>query len=170
MSSIASGTNPLEAMEVRLCIEPQLAQLAALRARPADIGRMYELVEKIGMDGDVATRALCEDALRRLVAESAGNGFFLTLFEVTEHVRQDRAWARIQEAKRELVLRRPGFHHGVVEIVGAIAARDPVRAAAAMRMHLMLLQECLTCVALPLIATTATRGVSRTTEAVAAAG
>ncbi|MQB34198.1 FadR/GntR family transcriptional regulator [Rhizobium rhizogenes] len=143
IDSIANGTNPWEVMEVRLRIEPQLAQLAAQRAGPVDIDRMYELVQKIGTDADVKTRTTCEDALRHLIAESAGNRFFLTIFEVTERVRQNDAWDTIREAKRELALRRPDFHRRSMEIVDAIAARDPVRATEAMRLHLLMLQECL---------------------------
>src|SRR5262245_61559042 len=41
VDTLVSDTDMMEIMEVRLRIEPQLAQLAALRAKPDEIGRMY---------------------------------------------------------------------------------------------------------------------------------
>ena len=46
LETIVAGTNVMEIMEVRLRIEPQLAQLAALRAKGSDIDRMRELAQK----------------------------------------------------------------------------------------------------------------------------
>ena len=40
VASLVPGTNFMEIMEVRLRIEPQLAQLAAMRAKDSDIERM----------------------------------------------------------------------------------------------------------------------------------
>ncbi|MGO7522634.1 GntR family transcriptional regulator, partial [Rhizobium brockwellii] len=47
VGSIVAATDLMEVMEVRLRIEPQLAQLAALRAKAADIERKYDLVKKL---------------------------------------------------------------------------------------------------------------------------
>lgn len=46
LGAIVAGTDFLEIMEVRLRIEPQMAQLAALRAKAPDVERLYELVGK----------------------------------------------------------------------------------------------------------------------------
>ncbi len=143
VGSLIAGTNLMEIMEVRLRIEPQLAQLAAMRAKPDDIDRMYELTKKIFASGDADSRELWDGALHRLIAQSAGNQFFLTIFDVINHVRQDEAWQTIRELARNINRTRPVSYAQHVAIIDAIAARDPMKAAEAMRQHLLMLQESL---------------------------
>ena len=107
VSSLVARTDLMEVMEVRLRIEPQLAQLAAMRAKPDDIDRMYELTKKITASDDADSRELWDGALHRLIAESAGNQFFLTIFDVINHVRQDEAWQTIRELARSINKTRP---------------------------------------------------------------
>ncbi|MDE1994068.1 MAG: FadR family transcriptional regulator [Rhizobiaceae bacterium] len=143
VGSLIAGTNLMEIMEVRLRIEPQLAQLAAMRAKPDDIDRMYELTKKIFNSSDADSRELWDGALHRLIAQSAGNQFFLTIFDVINHVRQDEAWQTIRELARNTNRTRPISYAQHVTIIDAIAARDPMKAAEAMRTHLLMLQESL---------------------------
>ncbi|MDK4740060.1 FadR/GntR family transcriptional regulator [Rhizobium sp. CNPSo 3464] len=143
VGSLVAGTNLMEVMEVRLRIEPQLAQLAAMRAKPDDIERMYELTKKIFASGDADSRELWDGALHRLIAQSAGNQFFLTIFDVINHVRQDEAWQTIRELARSTNRTRPVTYAQHMAIIDAIAARDPMKAAEAMREHLLMLQESL---------------------------
>ncbi|WP_017962485.1 FadR/GntR family transcriptional regulator [Rhizobium leguminosarum] len=143
VGSIVAGTDLMEVMEVRLRIEPQLAQLAAMRAKAADIERMYDLVKKIYESTDADGRELWDGALHRQIAQCAGNGFFLTIFDVINRVRQDEAWQTIRERARSASRTRPVTFNQHTAIVDAIAARDPARAGEAMRQHLLTLQESL---------------------------
>lgn len=143
VGSLVSDTNLMEVMEVRLRIEPQLAQLAAMRAKADDIDRMYELTKKIFESSDADSRELWDGALHRLIAQSAGNQFFLTIFDVVNHVRQDEAWQTIRELARNINRTRPVSYAQHVAIIDAIAARDPLKAAEAMRRHLLMLQDSL---------------------------
>ncbi|MBW6420128.1 FadR family transcriptional regulator [Rhizobium sp. XQZ8] len=141
LDSIVAGTDFMEIMEVRLRIEPQLAQLAAMRAKPADVERMREIAVKIIESGDADARELWDGALHRLIAQSAGNQLFLSIFDVINRVRQDEAWRAIRERARsngEAVKMSFTQHTGIIE---AIAAHDPARAGEAMREHLLMLQE-----------------------------
>lgn len=140
-ADLVEGTNFMEIMEVRLRIEPQLAQLAALRAKPKDIERMRALSEKIHQRSDADWRELWDGSLHRLIAQSAGNQLFLSLFDVVNRVRQDPAWQAIRDrARRQAAsMAESRAHHS--EIIEAIAARDPQRAGEAMRQHLLSLQE-----------------------------
>lgn len=52
VGDILGKTDFMEVMEVRLRIEPPLAQLAALRAKPADVERLHELVDRIAASAD----------------------------------------------------------------------------------------------------------------------
>jgi len=143
VSTLVAGTDLMEVMEVRLRIEPQLAQLAAMRAKPDDIDRMYELAKKITTSDDADSRELWDGALHRLIAQSAGNQFFLTIFDVINHVRQDEAWQTIRELARSINKTRPVSYAQHRIIIDAIAARNPMKAAEAMREHLLMLQESL---------------------------
>ncbi len=140
-ASLVPGTDFMEIMEVRLRIEPQLAQLAAMRAKPDDIARMRETCAKIYERTDPDWRELWDGSLHRLIAQSAGNQLFLSLFDVVNRVRQDPAWQAVRDRARRLdqSLKESRDEHG--EIIDAIAARDPAKAGEAMRNHLLTLQE-----------------------------
>jgi DNA-binding FadR family transcriptional regulator len=141
VDTIIAGTNFMEIMEVRLRIEPQLAQLAAIRAKTSEIARMRELALKSRESQDADSHELWDGSLHRQIAQSAGNQFFLTIFDVINRVRQNEAW----QVNRERA--RSGNNAGVTSyihhsaIINAIEARDPLKAGEAMRQHLLMLQE-----------------------------
>lgn len=141
VGDLVAGTDFMEIMEVRLRIEPQLAQLAAMRAKPADIARMHDLAKKITETRDADSRELWDGALHRQIAQSAGNALFLSIFDVINRVRQDEAWQAIRERARISAdtVSVSLVQHG--DIIDAIEARDPARAGEAMRQHLLMLQE-----------------------------
>ncbi|MDO1583868.1 FadR/GntR family transcriptional regulator [Rhizobium oryzicola] len=140
VDAIVAGTDFMEIMEVRLRIEPQLAQLAALRAKPAELARMRDLARKIMESDDADARELWDGALHRQIAQSARNQLFLAIFDMINHVRQDEAWQNIRERARSSGTVGIAYaqHDGIIE---AIAARDPAKAGEAMRQHLLMLQE-----------------------------
>lgn len=136
-------TDVMEIMEVRLRIEPHLAQLAALRVRPDQVERMRTIVERIHQYQDPDDGELWDGALHRLIAQAAGNALFLSLFDIVNRVRQDPAWQSIRARARARSGGRPGDeiltqHRAIVE---AIARRDPVAAGEAMRAHLLGLHD-----------------------------
>ncbi|MFC7705930.1 FadR/GntR family transcriptional regulator [Plastorhodobacter daqingensis] len=143
VSAIVSETDYMEIMEVRLRIEPQLAQLAALRARPADIARMRELAQKLDSSQDADSRELWDGALHRQIALAADNQLFLALFDVVNRVRQDEAWQALRERARSTAGSAGLAQAQHAAIIEAIAAHDPQRAGEAMHQHLMMLQEIL---------------------------
>lgn len=138
--NLAAESNFIEVMEVRLCVEPQLAQLAALRAGPSDIARLREIVAKIDASEDADGRELWDGALHRGIAECAGNRLYIAVFELIDRIRQNPAWIKIRErARSKASLSTYSAQHRA--IIDAIAARDPAAAGEAMRKHLLLLQE-----------------------------
>jgi DNA-binding FadR family transcriptional regulator len=143
LGSIVAGTDFMEIMEVRLRIEPQLAQLAALRAKSSDIERLYELVGKSNKSTDADAHELWDGALHRHIAQCAGNAFFLAIFDVINRVRQDAAWQTVRERARNTAGTTSLIHDQHVAIADAIAQRDPAKAEEAMRQHLLTLQESL---------------------------
>ena len=141
VETIVAGTNFMEIMEVRLRIEPQLAQLAAMRAKPGDIERMRELAQKIHVREDADGKELWDGALHRQIAQTAGNLLFLSIFDMINRVRQDEAWQTIRERARSNANTMSISNAQHAAIINAIAARDPAKAGEAMRQHLLMLQE-----------------------------
>lgn len=125
-----------EVMEVRLRLEPQLAQLAALRASASDVGRMREILGRLETTEDADGRELWDSALHREIARAAGNRFFLMIFDSMDRARHDDTWRALRERARS----RANLAHTMRQhraLVDAIAEHDPVGAGAAMRAHLM---------------------------------
>jgi GntR family transcriptional regulator, transcriptional repressor for pyruvate dehydrogenase complex len=141
VEALVAGTDIMEIMEVRLRIEPQLAQLAAMRAKPSEVDRMRAFAEKIGQSTDADSKELWDGALHRQIAQSAGNKLFLSIFDVVNRIRQDEAWRSIRERARRTGKNARASFLQHLEIVDAIAARDPGKAGEAMRTHLLMHQE-----------------------------
>jgi DNA-binding FadR family transcriptional regulator len=133
-------SNMFEVMEVRLRLEPALAQLAALRATPADVAWMRELAAKVAAADDMDSRELWDGALHRAIATVAGNKLFLALFDVVDRVRQDDTWRHIREGLRTAATASL-YKSQHFEVLDAIERRDPAAAEKAMRQHLLALQE-----------------------------
>lgn len=133
-------SNMLEVMEVRLRLEPSLAQLAAIRAKPQDIAHMRHLTGKLAQAGDMDSRELWDGALHRAIARAAGNTLFLALFDVVDRMRQNESWRHVRETLRthEAMSHYQAQH---ADIVNAIERHDPPAAERAMRQHLLALQE-----------------------------
>ena len=137
----ASGpVDPMEVMEVRLRLEPQIAQLAALRARPEAITRITALVDRLDTTQDADERELWDSALHREIARATENRMFLAIFDALDGARRDARWRAMRERARE------GVPFGLYQsqhraIRDAIAAHDPVGAGDAMRTHILALNE-----------------------------
>lgn len=139
IASLADRTSPLEVMEARLNIEPALARLAALKASPDSIAALRRIERKTAASMDSDGHELWDSAFHRHIAETAGNGLLLALFDCIDRIRQSPSWRRLRETARNRIrLRAYTSQHG--DIVAAIARHDGAGAEAAMRRHLLALQ------------------------------
>jgi len=145
LTRLASRTNFYEIMEVRLQMEPNIAQLAAHRANAEQIAMIRKLAERLaslGPETDRATLERWDSAFHRSLAEAAGNRLMLDLFEVVDKIRQDSVWQSTRaRARTPEGLAQSSQHH--LELADAISARDGQRAAAVMRQHITLHQQSL---------------------------
>ena len=140
VDSLVARSDFMEVMEVRLRIEPPLAQLAAMRAGEVEVARLKAVLARINESTDSDARELWDGAFHRRIAECAGNTLYLAVFELVDRVRQNAAWLRLRErARSEGQLSLYSAQHQA--IIDAIEARDPHRAGEAMRQHLLALQE-----------------------------
>lgn len=137
-AEIAGETHPLEVMEARLCIEPQLAALCAARANPADVGRMRALAARVVTAPDPDATELWDGALHRLIARTARNRPLLTAFSLLDEIRSKEGWRTLRSRARsaETLHVTDRQHHAIID---AIAAGAPEAAHALMRDHLLAL-------------------------------
>ena len=137
--SIASITDVLNVMELRLAIEVEAAALAAERARSEQVEaimRAHAAMEAAIGRGDVA---VTEDFLfHRAIAAATANAQFAQFLEfLGRHVipRQRVRAAVTRPDERSAYLARIQREH--LRIAEAIGAHDPVDARRAMRAHLV---------------------------------
>ncbi len=140
LDRLVAESSFIEVMEVRLRIEPQLAQLAAIRATPTDIDKLRGIHARIMQFSDADAIELWDSAFHHKIAECAGNRLYLAVFEMVDRVRQNTAWVNIREkARNPNRLSLYAEQHDT--IIDAIGAHDPAGAGEAMRSHLLSLQE-----------------------------
>jgi DNA-binding FadR family transcriptional regulator len=132
--------DPLDVMEVRLRIEPQIAQLAALRARPDAIRRMAAFINRLDTTHDADERELWDSAFHREIATATDNRMFLMIHDAVERARQDASWRALRERARGTTsfTLYQAQHRAIQD---AIARHDPVAAGEAMREHILALQD-----------------------------
>ena len=140
IGAMAKRTSPAEAMQARLSLEPEIARIAALHARPENIASM-----RLCLDYQRSAKTWREyegwdNRLHRAIAEATQNSLLLGLLDTLNAVRRAVTWGRLRPADRP----RPSpDHHSFSEherIVQAIEDRDMAAAATAMRQHLQMVQ------------------------------
>jgi DNA-binding FadR family transcriptional regulator len=135
IADIAARTNPADLMRARLILEPELAREAALHATVDDVAAMRDCMAKTKTAESWRQYENFDNLLHRQVAQATRNTVLSGLFDALNSIRRAVVWGRL----RPDPARPPGDHHSFAEherIVDAIADRDLVGAAAAMRVHL----------------------------------
>ena len=131
---IAGETDPLQVMEARLCIEPELAALCATRMTDEEIVRLRMLASR-QVGADPQTIELWDGALHRLIAQCARNRPLLTAFALLDRIRSNPDWVAVRaRARSRSSLAVSHSEHDV--LIEAIAARSPQAARQAMHDHL----------------------------------
>jgi DNA-binding FadR family transcriptional regulator len=126
---------PLDIMEARLALEPQLAGLAAVKGGAEHLAAIEQAVRRGSEAEDIEGWGRWDTALHRAVAQAAQNHLLLALFEQLESCRVRGEWSVMRAA----LVDEPVRHRGIAEhrrLLDAIAARDPAAAHAAMWDHL----------------------------------
>ncbi len=133
---MAYRTSPVELIEVRLGIEPQMARLAALHATIEDLGRLeatMDELERIGADRDAFSNA--DEQFHLRLAECTRNPLMIWLYKHINDIRGHAAWHRMKEKilTPERIAIYNEQHRRVFE---AISHRDAESAANIVRDHI----------------------------------
>ncbi|WP_445170230.1 FadR/GntR family transcriptional regulator [Mycolicibacterium sp. Dal123E01] len=136
--TILRRTTIAAVIEARIAIEAEAAALAATRRTPADLRAIRRTLAARGVeDQSIPDHVDADAAFHRAVVAAAHNDVLTQLF--------DAFLPRLRLAMIDMLKIRPvpgqADHVAHQELADAIAARDPIGAAAASRSHLSSLKE-----------------------------
>jgi DNA-binding FadR family transcriptional regulator len=131
-----SGASPVDVMNVRMMVEPQAAAVAASNATDADLSLILEAHEAATACKEVAAFEAQDAEFHKRIFAATRNELLTSLHDILRVIRNQSAW--IENKRRSFSeIRRLAYCSDHKTIVQALYARDPERAAAAMRHHLI---------------------------------
>lgn len=120
----------LDLVNVRMMLEPGIAEMAALNATPADVARLYGLCDTIEAKIHMDENYISEDiAFHTCVAECSKNTVVQQLIPIIDTAVMMFVNVTHKQLTRETIM----THRAVAD---AIADKDPVGARSAMMMHM----------------------------------
>jgi DNA-binding FadR family transcriptional regulator len=138
---ISSITSPLEMVEVRIAIEPQMVRLAIANASSRDLEEMRNALRQCeACDGDSEKFARADTAFHMALAHCSKNKLMYWLYERISEVRRHSQWRSMKS--KLLTPERMNYynsqHHALYD---AIASRDTTRAVNLIKDHLYGVQD-----------------------------
>ncbi len=121
--------------ETRLAIEPIAAAMAAVRAKPSDLSRLWDIHKRLEFAESPAVAIECDLEFHRMLADVSGNLMFRLILD---------SLADIGRECRQLTIGRIGKEKAVAQhlpILTAIENGDAVAAQLAMKTHLEAAQK-----------------------------
>lgn len=137
---LAKLTNPVDTLEARMAIEPALARLAALRATPADLDKLFEAADASAGARDPVSYEKADAAFHRRIAIAARNPVLVTIFDAVLYVASDRSWRHGRETAH-CINNQARYAAAHRRIAAAVSERNPALAEDAMRAHLASVQQ-----------------------------
>jgi DNA-binding FadR family transcriptional regulator len=129
VAQLARSASPMEIVEARMTVEPQLARLAAARASLEEIEEMQLCVRRNATAEDTRTFERWDSRLHHAIAKASHNRLLVMLFEALDTTREGPAWGRAKEAtltaaaKREYVRQHDDIVHAILDRDGPTAER-----------------------------------------------
>lgn len=135
---IAERTSPLELIEVRAAIEPQIARLAVLHASARDLENLQAQLKALHdaeRDADAERYSSADEQFHLALASGTSNPLLVWLYKQINIIRTHSLWA---EMRRKIInpenMRIYNAQHAAV--VRAIQSRDAALAAETMVQHM----------------------------------
>lgn len=140
---IAKSTSPLELIDARHALEPQIVRFAVLHATEEALtsaARALEVMERSEYDADAFSSA--DETFHLALAECTRNAMLIWITKRVGEVRKNAEWARMRQLTLSTdMIRRYNVQHR--EIFEAIRRRDAEPAARVMAVHLELARRSL---------------------------
>ena len=133
---VAEITSPLQMIEVRFAIEPQMVRLAIMRMAARDIvelGDLLDALDDVSRDKDLFTSL--DQQFHMKIAEATQNPLMIDIYRRVNHVSGHDQWKIIknQTLTEDRIAEYNGHHR---EILEALQARDTERTVALVNNHL----------------------------------
>ncbi len=130
------NATPLELMDTRFALEPHICRLAVLHGRRGDFERMETLCTEMEQLADEPTAFSDADTqFHRALTHSTRNGLLIWIIDQIASVRAQDDWARMRHLTLDAeTIKRYNIQHR--QVLEAIRAREPERAANVMKKHL----------------------------------
>ncbi len=140
---VLQTANPLDLMELRLSIEPKIAEVSAHRAAAIEIDRMQSAVDRSRVARTLQEFEDCDDELHKAIAAASRNPLFVAIAKIISSARTAGEWGMLKERTltEDARLKHLGEH---VRIVQAIRQRDALTARREMEAHLLGVREAMT--------------------------
>jgi len=135
-ADVVAITRPLELVDARFAVEPQMCRLAVLRATDHELTDLRSHLDMMDRcEDDSMQFAEIDESFHLALARCTQNPMITWFMERIHEARSHAQWARMR-----LITLSPGiirvYNRQHREVVDAIAERDPERAAQAMKTHL----------------------------------
>lgn len=133
---VSEITRPLELVDARFAVEPQMCRLAVLHATEVELNRLRAQLDAMeGCETDSARFAEIDEDFHLALARCTHNPMIIWMMEKIHEVRSHVQWARMRllTLNPEIIGLYNRQHRAVVD---AIANRDPETAAQEMKAHL----------------------------------
>ena len=134
--SVTEITRPLELVDARFAVEPQMCRLAVLHATDAELNELRALLDAMeGCEEDPVRFADFDEEFHLALARCTQNPMIVWMMQKIHEVRSHVQWARMRllTLNPEVVRHYNRQHRAVFD---AIADRESERAAQAMVAHL----------------------------------
>ncbi len=135
ISALAESTGPVEAMQARLALEPELAKLTALHGTPMQLRKMRQLASAMRAAPSWGAYEVLDSEFHEAIAAASGNSLLLALHKILNGVRLTVVWRRLNTSDGG----PEASYHSFDEhdaILNALEQRDGAAAEAAMQAHL----------------------------------
>jgi DNA-binding FadR family transcriptional regulator len=133
---VAELTSPLELIEVRLGLEPNMVRLAVLNATGRDIERLASAIERMQAAGaDSESFTLWDEEFHQLIAEATRNPLIVWMYRKINEVRTHRQW-NAMKSKVLTPQRIAAYNEQHLALYEAIRSRDLEAAVAIITNHL----------------------------------
>lgn len=138
---IASVTSPLEMVEVRIALEPQLVRLAIANASLRDLEELHEaLYQCEACNGDSEAFARADTAFHMALAHCSRNKLMYWVYDRISEVRRHSQWGRMKS--KLLTPERIDYYNAQHRrLYEAILARDATSAVQLIKEHLYGVQD-----------------------------
>ena len=136
LPSVVEEATPLELMDARFALEPHICRLCVLHGRREDIETLDELCRRMeGPEVDAAGFGEADTAFHFTLASTTRNNLLVWLITQMNTVRSLDEWTRMRHLTLDAKTVQT-YNQQHREILNAIRAREPERAAAKMKEHL----------------------------------